>query len=82
LKIVLLAQAKEDLDAIYEPVFSRVLRRLRLLERCPQMGVAMIGPYAGYRSAVVAMFRIVYRLLPRGIIEIAYVRHCGREPLA
>jgi len=82
LKVVLLPQAQEDLDEIYEPVLGKIISRLRLLERFPEMGVAMIGPYGGYRSTVVAMFRIVYRLLPRGIVEIAYVRHCSRQPLA
>jgi len=82
LKVVLLPQAQEDLDEIYEPVLGKIISRLRLLERFPEMGVAMIGPYAGYRSTVVAMFRIVYRLVPRGIVEVAYVRHCSRQPLA
>jgi plasmid stabilization system protein ParE len=81
LKVVLLAQAQEDLDEIYDPVYTRIIRRLRLLERFPEMGAAMIGPFGGYRSTVVAMFRIVYRVLPRGVVEIAYIRHCSQAPL-
>jgi plasmid stabilization system protein ParE len=82
LKVVLLPQAEHDLDEIYDPVLGRVVRRLRLLERFPEMGAPMIGPFAGYRSTIVAMFRIVYRVLPRGVVEVAYVRHCRRPPPA
>jgi len=82
LKVVLLRQAQRDLDAIHEPVLGKVIRRLRLLERFPELGVAMTGPFSGYRSSVVAMFRIVYRLRPKGIVEVAYVRHCKRAPPA
>jgi hypothetical protein len=46
------------------------------------MGAAMVGPFTGYRSTVVDMFRIVYRILPRGVVEIAYIRDCRRAPLA
>jgi plasmid stabilization system protein ParE len=82
LKVVLLPQAQRDLDEIYEPILGRIFRRLRLLERTPEMGPAMVGPFAGYRSTIVGMFRIVYRVMPRGIVEVAYVRHCRRAPPA
>lgn len=82
MKVVLLPQAQRDLDAIYDPVLGRIIRHLRLLERYPEMGSAMVGPFAGYRSTIVSMFRIVYRVLPRGVVEIAYVRHCRRAPPA
>ena len=80
--LVLLPQAQEDLDAIFDPVLSRIVKRLRLLERLPALGAPMLGPFDGYRSTVVAMFRIVYRVLPSGTIEVAYIRHCRRRPLA
>jgi plasmid stabilization system protein ParE len=82
LRVVLLPQAQEDLDAVYDPVFSRIVRRLQLLERLPELGPPMIGPFSGYRSTVVAMFRVVYRVLPNGVVEIAYIRHCRRAPPA
>lgn len=81
MKVVLLAQAVEDLDAIYDPVLGRVLRRLQVLGRFPELGAPMMGRHAGYRSTVVDMFRIVYRLRPR-VVEVAYVRHCRRAPPA
>jgi plasmid stabilization system protein ParE len=80
LTVVLLPQAQRDLDAIFDPVLSRVIRRIRLLEDFPELGTSMIGPFHGYRSTVVAMFRIVYRVLPRKTIEVAYIRHCRRAP--
>ncbi len=82
MKVVLLPQAQEDLDGIDDPVLSRVIRRLRLLERLPELGAPMIGPFVGYRSTVVAMFRVVYRVLPRDVVEVAYIRHCRRAPPA
>lgn len=81
MKVVLRPQAQADLDEIYEPVLSRVLDRIELLERFPELGAPMLGRFTGYRSTVVAMFRIVYRLRPRKIIEVAYVRNCRRAPL-
>ena len=82
MKITLLPQAEQDLDAIYDPVLGRIIRVLRLLERFPEMGAPMVGPFTGYSSTIVAMFRIVYRVLPRGVVEIAYIRHCRRAPPA
>jgi plasmid stabilization system protein ParE len=82
LKVVLLPQARDHLDEIFDPVLSRVVRRLRLLERFPEMGAPMAGPFAGYRSTIVDMFRIVYRVRPRKIVEIAYIRDCRRAPPA
>lgn len=82
MKVVLLPQAQADLDEIYEPVLGRIIKRLRMLEDLPELAAPMLGPFAGYRSTVVSMFRIVYRLLPRGVLEVAYVRHCRRAPPA
>jgi len=82
LKVTLLPQAQQDLDAIYDPVLGRIIRVLRLLERFPELGAPMVGPFTGYRSTIVGMFRIVYRVLPRGVVEIAYIRDCRRAPPA
>lgn len=53
-----------------------------MLEKFPEMGVAMVGPFTGFRSTIVSMFRIVYRVLPRAVVEIAYIRNCRRAPPA
>ncbi|MEO6774505.1 MAG: type II toxin-antitoxin system RelE/ParE family toxin [Kofleriaceae bacterium] len=81
MKVVLLPQAEDDLDDVLEPLYSRLVRHLRLLEKFPELGAPMIGPYAGYRSTVVGMFRIVYRVAPPRV-EVAYIRHCSRAPMA
>lgn len=81
MKVVLLPQAQEALDEISEPVLARVLRRLKYLERFPELGAPMLGAFIGYRSTVVDMFRIVYRLRPRKVIEVAYIRDGRRAPL-
>ena len=81
MKVILLPQAQKNLDEIFEPMYSRVVRRLRLLERLPGLGAGMTGPFTGYRSTVVGLFRVVYRVTPRNTIEVAYIRHCRRAPL-
>ena len=82
MKVVLLPQAQKDLDAIFDPLLSRIVKRLRLLERFPRLGTSMVGPFHGYRSTVVGLFRIVYRVLPGATIEVAYIRDDHRAPLA
>jgi mRNA-degrading endonuclease RelE of RelBE toxin-antitoxin system len=81
-KVVLLPQAQKNLDEIYDPIYSRIVKRLRLLEKTPRLGAPMSGPFAGFRSTVVGMFRIVYRIVNAKKVEIAYVRHCRRAPPA
>lgn len=80
MKVVLLPQAEADLDRIFDPVLTRVVRRLRLLARFPEMGPRMLGPFHGYRSSVMDVFRIVYRVSTR-TVEVAYIRDCRRDPL-
>lgn len=82
MKIFLLPQAQEDLAAVSEPLHSKIVGRLRALRDFPELGAPMAGPFVGYRSTVVELFRIVYRILPRERIEIAYIRDCRRRPLA
>lgn len=85
MKVILLPQAQEDLDAIFDPLLSRIVRRLQLLEAAPELGVPMMGRFQSYRSTVVGLFRIVYRIRRRRanqVIEVAYIRHCRRAPLA
>ena len=82
MKVVVLPQAQHDLDAIFDPLLSRIVKRIRMLERFPALGAPMIGRFHGWRSTVVGVFRIVYRILPSGTTEIAYVRNCRRAPLA
>lgn len=80
--IILLPQAQKDLDDIFEPLLSKIIQHLYSLRQFPEIGAPMIGPFAGYRSFVASnIFKIVYRILPSGVIEVAYIRNCRREPL-
>lgn len=77
-QVLLLPQAAEDLQLIYDPLYTQVVKRLRLLRRYPRMGVELKGQFAGWRATPVEIFRIIYRITPRGI-EVGYIRHCKRE---
>ena len=77
-QIFLLPQAVEDLDLIYEPVYSQILHKIRMLAQFPEMGPAMEGHFAGYRYLTVNPFRILYRLIGNSRIEIAYIMHYKR----
>ncbi len=79
MKVVLLPQAQEDLDAIAEPLFSKVVKRLQALRRYPALGAAMSGPFSGYRSTLVNFYRIIYKQPTQDTILIAYIRHCRRD---
>lgn len=79
MKVVLLPQASEDLDGIFDPIFSDVVRRLKTLRNYPMMGSSMTGPFAEYRSTVVDFFRIIYRIRKNDTIEVAYIRDCRRK---
>lgn len=80
MRVLLLPQARKDLDGISDPLLSRILRRIDVLKRFPELGAPMGGPFQAYRSMVVFLFRVVYRILPDDIIEVAYVRDCRRRP--
>jgi plasmid stabilization system protein ParE len=79
MKVVLLPQAAEDLDQILEPLYGRVRKHLAVLGEFPELGSRMHGIYADYRSTVMEFYRVVYRLRPDGIVEIAFVRDCRRR---
>lgn len=81
MRVVLLPQAREDLDRVHDPLLGRLLRRLEALGEFPELGAPMAGPFAGYRSTVVDSFRVVYRAAARRV-EVAYVRDCRRRPLS
>ena len=78
MKIVLLPQAQEDLDLVYEPLFSQIIHKLEILEEYPNLGATMGGPFTGYRSLVVNFFRIIYHLRENNLIEVVYIRDCRR----
>ena len=77
-KLALYPQAAEDLRAIYEPLYSEILERLRMLREFPELGGVMSKEYSGWRSIPVGVFRIVYRITLRAV-EVLYIRHCKRR---
>ncbi|OIO06921.1 MAG: hypothetical protein AUJ52_11330 [Elusimicrobia bacterium CG1_02_63_36] len=81
MKIRLLPQAQEDLDAIDDPLLGRVLHRIEILREFPELGAPMQGPFVGWRSTVVELFRVLYRIEPNGTLLVAYVRDCRRRPV-
>jgi plasmid stabilization system protein ParE len=76
--LLLLPQAAEDLDAIYEPLLSRVVHRLQLLRRFPQLGRPLTGKFSNWRGTPVGLFRIIYRITARGV-EVGYIRHYKKD---
>jgi plasmid stabilization system protein ParE len=79
MKLRLLPQAISDLDAISEPLLSRIVNRLEVLKEFPEMGKLMSGPFEDYRSSVVGFFRAFYRIRPGEIVEVANIRDCRRD---
>ena len=80
-EVYLLPQAQEDLNAVRDPLFSEIMGRIQWLRDYPFWGAPMDGPFMGYRSFVVGMFRVLYRIPSEKRIEIAYIRHCKRNPI-
>ena len=78
-EVYLLPQAQEDLDIIRDPLFSAILERIQWLAEYPLWGASMDGPFSGYRSFVVGLFRVVYKVVSDHRIEVAYIRHCKRR---
>ena len=79
MKLRFLPQAADELAAISDPLLSRVVRRLELLKKFPELGAYMPQPHGDMRSTVVEAFRIVYRIRADGVIEVAYIRDCRRR---
>ena len=78
-EVYLLPQAPEDLEAIYDPLFSEIIERIRWLKEYPLWGAPMDGPFTGHRSFVVGLFRVIYKVISEKRVEIAYIRHCKRR---
>jgi hypothetical protein len=74
-RLFLSSEACSDLELIAEPLRASVIRRLKLLKKFPMSGAALAGKLLGWRATTVGIFRIFYRVTPRGI-EVGYIRHC------
>ncbi len=78
--ILILSQAEEILDEITQPLFSQIISRIELLRDFPELGGPMKDDYEGYRSLVVEMFLVIYRVVSDSKIEVALIHHCRRKP--
>ncbi|NNN07019.1 MAG: type II toxin-antitoxin system RelE/ParE family toxin [Elusimicrobia bacterium] len=79
MNVELLPQAAGDFQAIAEPLHGRVLKRLEVLGDFPELGSPLNRAFTGYRSTIVELFRIVYRLRTDGVVEITFIRDCRRR---
>lgn len=77
-KLFLLPQACEDFGLVHEPLRSAIIKRLKTLKRFPYIGTPLTGPFRGWRALTVEIFRIYYRLVPRGV-EVGFIRHAKRR---
>jgi len=76
--VILSPTAVADLDAVDDPLHARIVKRLHLLSRFPELGSPMGREFAGWRQSPVVIFRIIYRVTPHAI-KVAYIRHCKRR---
>jgi len=63
-RVILSPTAVADLDAVYDPLHARIVKRLHLLSRFPELGSPMGCEFAGWRQSPVVIFRIIYRVTP------------------
>lgn len=77
-KLLLSFQAAQDLELIAEPLRTEVVQRLRMLKQFPHLGSLVPTEFSGVRVTTVRIFRIFYRVTPRGV-EVIFIRHCKRR---
>ena len=80
-RVKFLKSAEKEFFSLPETIQEDVLKKIKLLQEFPQMGVAMDRAYAGYRCVLAGkkQYRIVYRILNSKNLEISYIRHCRRQ---
>ena len=80
-RINLLPRAEKELAALPLSVQDRIINKLELLRDFPNLGPEMFDAFQGYRTLLVAKngYRVIYRVVSKDLIEIAYIRHCARQ---
>lgn len=80
-KVKLLPRAVKELEALPSPIQDQIINKLELLGEFPFMGPAMFDTFEGYRALLVAKnrYRVIYRIVSDGTVEIAYIRRCSRQ---
>ena len=81
-KIKLLPRAEKELAALATDIQDQIISKLELLYDFPELGPAMFDAFAGYRALLAAKntYRVIYRIVSDDLIEVAYIRHCARQP--
>ena len=80
-RVRLLPRAQKELESFPSVIQDQIIAKLDLLRDFPEMGPPMFDAFQGYRALLAARntYRIVYRIISDGSIEIAYIRHCSRQ---
>lgn len=80
-KVRLLPRAQRELEALPLAIQDQIIAKLDLLRDFPEIGPAMFDAFQGYRALLAAKnsYRIVYRIVSDGLVEVAYIRHCARQ---
>lgn len=80
-EVRLLPRAERELLALADGLQDQILAKIDLLGEFPEMGAPMLDAFEGYRAILAARrrYRILYRIASKGLIEVAYIRHCSRQ---
>jgi plasmid stabilization system protein ParE len=80
-RVVLLPEAERELAALPPRTHDQLVAKIQLLYDFPEIGPALFDAYVGYRALLAARgtYRIIYRIISEGEIEVAYIRHCARQ---
>lgn len=80
-EVRLLPRAERELLALSETLQEQILAKLDLLGEFPETGAPMLDAFEGYRALLAARrrYRVVYRIVSKDLIEVAYIRHCSRQ---
>jgi mRNA-degrading endonuclease RelE of RelBE toxin-antitoxin system len=81
-EVKLLPRAEKELEALPSGIQDQIIAKLELLRDFQEMGPAMFDAFEGYRSLLAARntYRIIYRIVSDHRIDIAYIRHCSKQP--
>jgi plasmid stabilization system protein ParE len=76
-----LPRAEKDLLALPPDLQDEILSKIEVLQEFPQIGPRMERVFSQYRYILAGKnrYRIIYKIIPSGKVQIAYIRHCRRQ---
>lgn len=79
--IKFLPRAEKQLLELHKQLQDEILHKVEMLISFPYMGPAMEKAYFGCRYLLAGrgIYRIIYKVVSRSLVEIAYIRHCRRQ---